>query len=814
MAKKKDTALQKLKDKKQKGQASIAKKKEQVEQLVNKAGDTAEKAAKTVNNVANVANNAMSFVRNGAMSVIDAAQGAITVAQKYLDFLKDNGGGCDVMEFIKALLGENMSAEAMTKWLTELVLDIAPELEETIKEALMAEIKAKADCSVDPNIPNYLRKNTIIGNKDVNFYEPNKGVEINVKNIDYRGIFQVSPLSVEGSSAYFGAKCLYRITNNYHVEQPEVYYTYKEASDALQSKGYINGEVKNLSDISTKYELLRARDMNAFMWFAMAHSTYVNKTSTTEGMDGFEEEDMLGKNTYNEEVSLDGTEGQEQKRYNLGDCIQQANIAINSMVIKEDSVKKERTASPWDVFDNIVDDVKGMVESQGIHVDVNAYKDYARTKITDFSSSLFKKSYYMDISSHTVPYSDGYVTYNWYGNENLVNSSLAGEDISGRDYDEDLGIFNLEYRSINPTPISANSMYEDVFLFTILPKPTQHIMDDGTKVSLLFDRHGNMQTRNVSSYTVRTIGSISQDQKYRVFNVNGEVSSAFTLEMKMDGTYELVAEDGTEEEVQSCLFPCYKGLTYLEFCHDYLYGMQILDPMTIAAQLLQILLQGGNGETTDAMIMDSKINMLIEQMIASADGSQAYNELDTPDPTYMSDDDYAKMLADADKKHSEQEMPASVKAIRDCSSQSTRIEKLGAIQESMDDVMSQIDKDSESAKNQEMIQLLLDAFTTTTIKSTLSPKVLMLLELSRKVLSSDDTYGTNSSMSELLVTLKDTISNLSIAIHDKVMSKLIDKVVEVLMEIIKKYAMIIAKEQVEAVKSVIASSLGQVGKMI
>lgn len=790
----------KFSQKTKKAQASLEKKQQQAANMVNNAAasvnNVTDKVSQGINQATSMVNNAVGTARSAALAVVDAAQAAINIAEKFLAALKFENDGCDVLDFLLSLLGENMNSEEIASWLTDMVLDVVPELENTIKEAILTEIKAKIDCSLDPNIPKYLRKKTSI-EKD----GTRRGIDINIRNLDYRNIFQVSPMSFEGNTAYFGAKTVYRITDNLWREQSEVFYSYKDASDSLDSHGWTNGKILDYSEISSIYELVRARDMNAFLWYAISHSTGVNEKNINGNPKdwNFESETMLQSNTHGEipeALTAPNT-------YTLGDVINHnygsASTCNKSMVIWQKEEVIETKKSPFEGLDNILDEISGTAKSQGLNIDPSSYESIAVDKISSMASTLFKKYKVKSVTSVTVPYSDTFLSYNWYSNRAYVQNMITGGSADERDFDEDTALFNIAYENRNTNPYSVNSTYEGVLHFTILPKPFQYSLDGKTVVNAVFDATGQKLTSNRTAYTVRTKEKTTDG--YKLYTVDGEESEC-ELKINSDG-YTL---EGDSESINRCLFPCFKGTSYYDFCREYLYGMQILDPIVISAELLKYLTGGVNEENTNQLMVEASINSMIANLISSIDGSSPRNELDRIAPEYMSDQSYAEALAEADRKRLLRANTSAYSALNACNDKSTTLEKKGALKASFNEIASSLSTNDSTAKVA-LMQQILSAFTNSVIRYVLSPKVLMLLEINRKVLMDDDTIGTNSNINALISAIRDTIANITVSIQDTIMKKLSDKVGELLLELITKFAAVIAKEQVEAHMSVIKSAI-------
>lgn len=179
-----------------------------------------------------------------------------------------------------------VSDEKIKKWLVNFLVDVLPEVEIGLKAALLANIKSIVSCSADPRIPKQLRQRSgeyYFDKLKYQFSEytgkpkvdKQRGMLIDCDSIDPEGILAYSPYSDKGMNNYFG------VIN----DEMELFYKTLGVNDSTSYGTVENADgstsvqrVGNISSMKSKWELCRAEDMNAFIWFVMHVAKFPSPT--------------------------------------------------------------------------------------------------------------------------------------------------------------------------------------------------------------------------------------------------------------------------------------------------------------------------------------------------------------------------------------------------------------------------------------------------------------------------------------------------------------------------------------------------------
>ena len=176
--------------------------------------------------------------------------------------------------------------EEIKKWLVSFLVDVLPEVEIGLKAALLANIKSIVSCSADPRIPKQLRQRSgeyYFDKLKYQFSEytgkpkvdKQRGMLIDCDSIDPEGILAYSPYSDKGMNSYFGVindemKLFYKSLG---INDSTSYGTVENADGSTSVQ-----RVGNISSMKSKWELCRAEDMNAFIWFVMHVAKFPSPT--------------------------------------------------------------------------------------------------------------------------------------------------------------------------------------------------------------------------------------------------------------------------------------------------------------------------------------------------------------------------------------------------------------------------------------------------------------------------------------------------------------------------------------------------------
>lgn len=189
-------------------------------------------------------------------------------------------------DFLVALLSKFMTREEMIEWLSNILVYELPVIELGIKGALLSNLKQSIDCNNDPRIPEkYRRKlndfsynNILEGTEEKQKLE--RGIFVSFDEIDYNNILGISPMSEEGQELYFGCRKYYSI-DDANGKELKRFYNYKSAVKGLKEFNLDIDSIVDKSEIGSVWELARAEDFDAFLWFVSHKSKFLFPKKST-----------------------------------------------------------------------------------------------------------------------------------------------------------------------------------------------------------------------------------------------------------------------------------------------------------------------------------------------------------------------------------------------------------------------------------------------------------------------------------------------------------------------------------------------------
>lgn len=362
--------------------------------------------------------------------------------------------------------------EDIRKWLVSFLINVLPEVEIGVKAALLANIKSIVSCSADPRIPKKLRQRTgeyyfdALRYKysifaDRNSIDYQRGMLIDADSIDPEGILAFSPYEPKGMNNYFG------IIN----DEMRLFYEEKTFDETVRygteedDKGNVSVVKRgDISNASNKWELCRAVDKNAFLWFVMHCARFPSPTPVKIDKKYV----VTDKNKYLDDTSVDA------RKTTL--------LAPNFLVLENDE------ESEFNVGSTIVNE-KSPTE---LSICTGAF-------FNDSSVTSAKTTDLKVVSNIFVPVSSNWNSADWYvnkkdyfsfGNKINYNKSIV-------DYSEEEAICNIQY--MQPTDYATDYVGGSTqkFNLTILPKPYVYLpyLNTGEPLwrmkKILFDAYGN-----------------------------------------------------------------------------------------------------------------------------------------------------------------------------------------------------------------------------------------------------------------------------------------------------------------------------------
>lgn len=676
-------------------------------------------------------------------------------------------------DFLMGIISKKVSFDEMMDWLVNFLTVVIPKIEPVVKGVILAKLKERIDCNNDPRIPYWMRK-------DIWNLNPNndEGIIFELYDIDYKGMLNISPLSSLGYNYYSGTRILFRI--NDERLKDNIYYTYRDA--VLECIDY-NIDVSNIideSEISNVYELARAKDFNAFLWFVIHKGSFTNEVEVPN--------DFNPLKHYNKETG----ELFFVPPYNPGDYMKlDDDITVKSICIR--SVGEN-------VDSKVTDD------------------DKLKSNISDnlTINNLSKKKYNYTI----VPISSDFDSVNWYVNrDEYFNFLKKEEDIEPRDYTKEFAICNLKY--LNRVTLKDYNGYDFVtnnaIKFTILPKPFVHVPREGEPAwrfkRILFDADGNPDKKGKYSIfnPLNKFESNDNSYVYNVYKKNGDKSSVRLIVDKKSGEYHL---SEINDELYSIIYECYPGLTVYEFNYDFLMSIKLFDAVTITSQLLNLISDirfGGVAANLHISKTETSYQMRISEIVKNIVESTAY---EVSDCFYTFDNDkYASMMHDAEVKRS-QMYPFNKNSENELSSSSDSdkaIDILGSfnekatLNERKDTIKRAITKATASITDEvlpedkynvkvNIITDIIRSLTNILVESIITPKVILLFEVNKELLGD---RSKTLSIEDFIKSIEDVIVGIVREIRDLILKEMLDWAMSILQELFNILRDELIKEQLE-----------------
>ena len=340
------------------------------------------------------------------------------------------------------------------KFLVDFLVYTLPAIEIGVKGIILSNIKSIVSCAADPRIPKKLRKKTGIKLDTIygmfnQKYNDERGMLIDISSIDPEGILFNSPYSERGKNSYFGV---------YANELNDFYNSIGLDANEAKKTSTPNGEVNVVKSVKSKWELCRAEDKDAFLWFVINHARFPNPLQATF----YPNNVVINNHTY------------------------YCNNGV-ATIFKPLELQKGNLNEPSDlsVGSNIT--VKGGVNEISLCI-----KTDIKENSNDKGATDIVKNYFVPVSS------DGYSA-DWYVEPDQYfkgNLGLTGKK-NEYNYEKQKAICNIEF--VQPTNYKTNYVGGSTqkLRFTILPKPYVYIPYVDEKIQtkpikrILFDEYGN-----------------------------------------------------------------------------------------------------------------------------------------------------------------------------------------------------------------------------------------------------------------------------------------------------------------------------------
>ncbi len=800
------------------------------------------------------------------MAQIDAIMTMLERHELSLDIFDDLTISLSPLEVLLTILHHcGLTYDEIVDWLAQYIVYVTPILEIALKGILLAKLKSNVDCNIDPRIPKYLREEiggvtslplvdaltgngkrhivinnvkydvvnnvVVYGNveyevvknssnkdvviipfesgggsvEDVEFivYNENEtlenGIEIDLSSIDYNGMLNNSPMSERSQYLYFGTKKYYEIEG---LEKK--FYAYDEIVKHCLKNGKSTDFIKKHSEIDSVYELVRAKDMNAFLWFVMHKAKFLNISDISDKVILQGGKSILKVITGETNASEGGV--------SVGGCYTQM-VGSNKYSVMGLCIKNTPSYS------------QNGKESATDNVNLNKVSD------GDIGLNIHQKQNNITNYSYTiVPTTNVWNGCNWY-----VNRSLYFDfwDKQQRDYDKEFALFRLSMKDVDG--VMTNKLH-----FTIKPAPNVIVP------TIDFDIHGK-KTDGDKWLNIKYTGDMPWSFHRIVFDVNGKQDfwGKYSVVIKegipesegqylkyglrnpttgdeLNGIYlycnkktrEYKLEVSGMEDVRSALYECYPGFTVYEFNYDFIMGMRFFDATVITAQLIQALtnialnigVNGGlyfNKETSDYKM---RIAEITKKMLET-------NGYESTDCFYtFSNDTYNRMQEESELKRaqlypfndeSQRAVPVSnadvYSVLNEFDSEASLEQNISVISRAITNasatISNEVMPEDKYSCEMEFIMKAIEMIVSVFVEALLSPKLLMVFAINQKIMGEEMPKDIN--FEKLLETFIGVIISMIDEIINMLLKKLLDFVLEKVKLLLAAAAKLLLLEQVE-----------------
>lgn len=664
------------------------------------------------------------------------------------------GYSTNPMGFLFKLLSKlGVPEEKLREWITEFLIYTLPEVEIGFKAILLANIKAIISCNSDPRIPWFLRKK--VGDSIyADLLAPGsaaaeRGFDISISMIDPMGSLDLSPFTEPGNSYYFGCS--------------------QDVDEDSNSK------------IAA---LARADDFNAFLWYVIHKGNKQNPIIR-------EQNDLNGFT----ELSID----------ELGD-----DYPVGATFCNSDN--------PTEIY-------------------------------------IFLKR--EGDMCYLVPLSSDWRSCNWYVDKtNYYNKNLGiKEEQTPRNYAVEKAICNLMYAERRDYKGNLVGGSTDNIRFTILPKPAviipsvDYIKQEGENntttvkdvkvnwriIRLLFEADGTPSQKGKYSLPAEKAPTKNAGDKENVytFNLDGGNSVNVVVDRK-SGKYWLENEDDASK-----LIECYPGLTVYEFNYDYIMGMKLFDPKVICEKLFR----NSANNKYNAFFSLSFNKLKNKGAYPLISGRQRVIDLvkkiiETDDEEIndcfysFSNEEYEELLKKTEQIMYNQspytegygegqtiDFASIENLLADYPQNGTLEEQKYVISKALEEACAVIDnnvlpeyRSKSSSIKINFLTNILEQLVACIVDAILSPKILMLLEVNRQLMSDEGEPELNTEL--LLKLMKNVITALIKELRDLILQKILSFIMEFLTQMQAELMVLIQSEQMQAYMAIMKLLMAYVGKGI
>lgn len=493
----------------------------------------------------------------------------------------------------------DLGKDEIIEYLSKFIVTVLPSLETTIKVALLANIKKMTSCALDASIPDKLRS---------------EGMLINESEIDPRHILLVPPISKYGHYQYFG------------VDTPGI----------------------------SSFELAKAEDMNAFIWFVKNCAKFVSPLIIWQGAGCNAESYFKGdvEKLYNgnyegfmlKETSYMAWDANDDGKKQLvpGTLLKDYTSSETLYIITNISYHEGYDGETIKWYD-----VKAISNDQAsVATSVNWYKSN-----TNKPKAIKKPKPLLSLQYSNVYNSSAKLPLNNFKFKILPKPFMMGSSIIadlGNNINETIDdLATLNYESIEGSGLTKENLKQTISNYK---KP---IIGSVPPKKALFDFDGKYNPNGVYTidenrfYVINTtrnrpvIRDFEEDEivSYKLEPKDESGISGWLIYNKLDDNFNLYDINGNElanhPEITKYITICYNGRTVYEFNYDYIMSFKLFDAKVIAANVINSLLSidlpispesimksllGKKQQTADSYnqaYINTMINRMIQKMLDS-----------------------------------------------------------------------------------------------------------------------------------------------------------------------------------------------------
>lgn len=742
----------------------------------------------------------------------------------------DDGVAVNVMSLLLQLLDKFYTEEEIIDFLVKILVYELPAIELAIKAVILSNLKLSISCNIDPWIPDIWRQHMYMPEQDKQGVETNPCL-IPIPNIDYRNMFNINPVSEKGKQYYNTTGINYTYLEPYidivsqdtmtagnsdasltvgltpqvetkYINNRDYSAVYQEAKLRFGER-FQKNKIVSTGDIESIYELSHAVDMNAFLWFVLHKSLFLNANRTfLNAIPKNAVEIPTVPNFFEDYGNITDTEDNNAEIYRLGDIISTENNGFPSINYALCTKGGGKT---------IIDEKTG---------------DY---------------HYFSEI----YPCSNRENSYIWYAPKiQWYTTNEKKEKVF--DYEASLPLCNFSYVDSNGEYSLSASVKHNFLQVKILPAPMLHFskaywllsdVKEGITIPSPFikirfnalgepDNNGRFTVLPAMEANKIVKPDYSSNEKdiweaeYTLFKNDGQTPSDFILKVHNQDIYEIkgLNDSNRAEFINDCLFPCYPGLTVYEFNYDFVMRTKLLDAKQTARRIFDNLTQFQIGLGASISMEETQYQMRIFQIVKEILESE---DQELNDCFFsFSNDKFANMLHDAEVKR------AHRYPFGDSLDSNVKI--------SESDILENLDKFKDTATKQEQVDILTKTFSqgagflaqnilpedrlnirkdfiinalsvlgVVIFEALVSPKMLLLFEVNNRLMDTGEDEIRYPTLEELLKKFASLITSIISEIQKMIIEQIIGMIMPKIEELMLELAKMLTLEQITIYKELI-----------